>query len=224
MMPQRINKKIFLYLFLFILLTTLSNKNFNNYQYPNINQINILGFEQKEKYELLRDLEFLRSENLFFLDVKKIKKIMNSNNLIENYHIFKKFPSTLEFKIYKTNYLAITKKSEQLYLIGSNSKFIKTSENNLTLPQIFGNFKINEFIEFKNNIDDSMFSYDDIKTLYFFPSGRWDIHTNFGIIIKLPRERVKEKLNLAYSLLTDENFKDLKKIDIRQKNQIVVND
>ena len=69
-----------------------------------------------------------------------------------------------------------------------------------------------------------MFSYKDIQTLYFFPSGRWDIHTNFGVIIKLPKENVREKLNLAYSLITDDNFKDSKQIDIRQKNQIIINE
>ena len=223
-MHQRINKKIFIYFFLFILLTTLSNKNFINYKYPNINQINILGFNQKKNYELSKNLKFLRSENLFLLNEEKIKKILDSNNLIEKYQVFKKFPSTLEFKIYKTNYLAIINKSDQLYFIGSNNKLIKTNDNYLELPQIFGNFDIKEFIDFKNNIDNSMFSYKDIQTLYFFPSGRWDIHTNFGIIIKLPRENVKEKLNLAYSLLTDDNFKDSKQIDIRQKNQIIINE
>ena len=93
-MPRQISKKIFLYLFLFILLTTLSNKNLINFQFPNINQIDILGFDQRENNELSKDLEFLKSENLFFLNKEKIKKILNSNNLVESYHIFKKFPST----------------------------------------------------------------------------------------------------------------------------------
>ena len=223
-MPRQISKKIFLYLFLFILLTTLSNKNFINFQFPNINQIDILGFDQRENNELSKDLEFLKSEDLFFLNKEKIKKILNSNNLVESYHIFKIFPSKLVLTINKTNYLAITKKGEKLYFIGSNNKFIKTNNEDLKLPEIFGNFKIKEFIQIKKFIDETKFDYDDIKFLYFFPSGRWDIHTNSGIVIKLPKSKIKEKLKLAYSLLTSDKFKNLTLIDVRQKNQIVINE
>ena len=166
-MPRQISKKIFSYLFLFFLLTTLSNKNLLNFRFPNINKIDILGFDQTENNELYKDFEFLKSENLFFLNKEKIIKILNSNNLIESYYIFKIFPSKLVLKINKTNYLAITKKDKQLYFIGSNNKFIKKNEN-LKLPQIFGNFEIKEFIQIKRFIDESKFEYDAIKFLYFF--------------------------------------------------------
>ncbi len=223
-MQRQINKKIFLYLFIFISLTTLSNKNLINFRLPNINQIDISGFDQIENNELSENLEFLKSENLFFLNKERIKKILDSNNIVENYHIFKKFPSTLVLTINKTNYLAVTKKDKQLYFIGSNNKFIKTKNENLKLPQIFGNFEIKEFIQIKRFIDESKFEYDAIKFLYFFPSGRWDIHTNTGIVIKLPKNRIKEKLNLVNSLLVADKFKNLTLIDVRQKNQIVINE
>ncbi len=223
-MLRQINKKIFFYLSIFILLTTLNNKELINFQLPNINQIDILGFDQNENNELSKNLEFLKSENLFFLNKEKIKKILNSNNLVESYHIFRKFPSTLVLTINKTSYLATTKKGNQFYLIGSNNKFIKTDNEYLKLPQIFGNFRIKEFIQIKKFIDESKFNYEAIKFLYFFPSGRWDIHTNSGIVIKLPKIKVKEKLNLVSSLLIDDKFKNLTLIDIRQKNQIVINE
>ena len=173
---------------------------------------------------MYKDFEFLKSQNLFFLKKEKIIKILNSNNLIESYHIFKIFPSKLVLTINKTNYLAITKKREKLYLIGSNNKFIQTNNEDLKLPQIFGNFKIKEFNKIKQFIDESKFEYSAIKFLYFFPSGRWDIHMNSGTIIKLPKSKIKEKLKLAYSLSTSGKFKNLTLIDVRQKNQIVINE
>ncbi len=223
-MPIQISKKIFLYLFLFISLTTLSNKNLINFQFPKINQIDIYGFNQSEGNELYKNLEFLKSENLFFLNKDKITKILNSNDLVESYHISKKFPSRLVLTINKTKYLAITKKGEKFYFIGSNHRLIKTNNEDLKLPEIFGNFEIKEFIQIKKFIDETKFDYDDIKFLYFFSTGRWDIHTNSDIIIKLPKIKVKEKLNLAYSLLMGDKFKDLKLIDMRQNNQIVINE
>ena len=223
-MPIQISKKIFLYLFLFISLTTLSNKNLINFQFPKINQIDIYGFNQSEGNELYKNLEFLKSENLFFLNKDKITKILNSNDLVESYHISKKFPSRLVLTINKTKYLAITKKGEKFYFIGSNHRLIKTNNEDLKLPEIFGNFEIKEFIQIKKFIDETKFDYDDIKFLYFFSTGRWDIHTNSDIIIKLPKIKVKEKLNLAYSLFMGYKFKDLKLIDMRQNNQIVINE
>ena len=116
------------------------------------------------------------------------------------------------------------RKREKLYLIGSNKKFIQTNNEYLKLPEIFGNFKIKEFIQIKQFIDESKFNYNDIRFLYFFPSGRWDIHTNSGTVIKLPKSKIKEKLKLAYSLSTSGKFKNLTLIDVRQKNQIVINE
>ena len=61
------------------------------------------------------------------------------------------------------------------FFIGSNGKFIKNNSLNNQLPFIFGNPTIKEFLNFKEIIDKSKFSYDEIKNLYFFPSKRWDL-------------------------------------------------
>ena len=38
----------------------------------------------------------------------------------------------------------------------------------------------------------SKFELSEIKNLYFFKSGRWDIETNSGILIKLPKNNSKD--------------------------------
>ena len=115
-MPQKISKKILIYLFLFFIFATLNNKNVKNYNFFSIDQITIYGFNEEEKYNLLQNLQFLKSENLFFLDKIKIEEIINSNYLIEKYNIFKKFPSTIEFEIEKAEYLAFFKKKRNRLL------------------------------------------------------------------------------------------------------------
>ena len=47
---------------------------------------------------------------------------------------------------------------------------------------------------------------------------------NSGILIKLPITGIKESLNLSIELLNDMEFSKVKILDIRQKNQIVIND
>ena len=45
-----------------------------------------------------------------------------------------------------------------------------------------------------------------------------------GVLIKLPITGIKEALNLLIDLLEDKEFSNIKILDIRQKNQIVIND
>ena len=45
-----------------------------------------------------------------------------------------------------------------------------------------------------------------------------------GVTIKLPITRIKESLNLSIDLLNNKEFDNIKILDIRQKNQIVIND
>ena len=94
----------------------------------------------------------------------------------------------------------------------------------IELPFIFGNPKINEFLKFKNVIDQSRFSYDQIKNIYFFPSGRWDIELKNKIFIKLPKNINKIYLNYVFEFLSDNSFDNLKILDARIKNQIILND
>ena len=59
--------------------------------------------------------------------------------------------------------------------------------------------------------------------MYFFKSGRWDIETNQNIIIKLPKENLEASLNLSLDVLNNNEFKNIKILDLRQNNQVIVN-
>ena len=45
-----------------------------------------------------------------------------------------------------------------------------------------------------------------------------------GVLIKLPVSGIKDSLNLSIDLLNDIEFSNTKILDIRQKNQIIIND
>ena len=109
-------------------------------------------------------------------------------------------------------------------LIGSNGKLSDIKFSDKELPFIFGKPKINQFIEFTNIIEQSKFSFNEIKNLYFFPSKRWDLELKNNVIIKLSKDHTKLSLDQAFELLNDNNFTDIKIIDARIKNQIILND
>ena len=222
-MLQQINKKIIFYISLIIILGTFNNKNLKNFDLPKINLVDIEGIEFNDN-EYLKIMNLIKLNNLLSIQKSQIKEILNSNNLIEEYEVFKKYPSSLEIKIEKTNFLASTNINGKNYLVGSNGKFINTKDYSQNLPFIFGNFETEKFLEFKNIILQTDFKYNNIKNFYYFPSGRWDIEMISGVLIKLPITGIKESLNLSIDLLEDKEFSNIKILDIRQKNQIVIND
>ncbi len=222
-MLQQINKKIIIYISLVIILGTFNNKNLKNFDLPKINMVNIEGIEFNNN-EYLQIMNLIKLDNLFSVQKSQIKEILNSNNLIEEYEVFKKYPSSIEIKIKKTNFLASTNVNGKNYIVGSNGKFINTKEYYQNLPFIFGNFETEKFLEFKKIILQTDFEYNNIKNFYYFPSGRWDIEMISGILIKLPITEIKESLNLSIELLNNIEFSNIKILDIRQKNQIVTND
>ena len=77
---------------------------------------------------------------------------------------------------------------------------------------------------FKDIIDRSKFSYEQIKNLYFFPSKRWDLELKNNIIIKLPNKNILETLNYSYDFLENKKTLNIKIIDARIKKQIILNE
>lgn len=222
-MPQQKSRKILFYLFLFLIIGTSNNKNFNNIDLAKISKINVIGLDEKNNLELIKNLNFIRIDNLFFLDKEKIKKIISSNALIEKYSVFKKYPSTLNIEINKTEFLAQLEKDGNIFFLGSNGKFIKASNIKKDIPFIFGSFKRKKFFELRKAIDETNFDYKEIENLFFFKSGRWDIQTYSGILIKLPKKNLKDSLDLSFSILNDNRFEKIKILDIRQSNQVIIN-
>ena len=223
MIPQIKNKKILIYFFLFLIFTTLNNQNLNA-NYFRINQISILGLEENESLLMKDSLDLLQNDIIFFLNKNEISKKISANPVVENFSVFKRYPSSLSLKIDKTIFLAQIKSDRNNLILGSNGKLIKNNETEKTLPFIFGDLDIKNFFELKKIIDESNFDYGNIKNLFFFKSGRWDIETNDGLIIKLPKQNLKDSFKLFQNFLSSNPDNQIKKIDLRQNNFLIINE
>ena len=223
-MHQQKGKIILIYFFLFLIVGSINNNSLNRIQFEKIQNIKISGLDENENINLLENILNLKPKNIFLLNGNEISKIISSNSLVENYEIFKKYPHTLDIKIEKTNFLAKLNMNGKIYLVGSNGKLSDIRFSDKDLPFIFGRPEINEFIEFTNLIKKSKFSLNEIKNLYFFQSKRWDLELKNNIIIKLSKDHTKLSLDQAFEILNDNNFNDIKIVDARIKNQIILND
>lgn len=222
-MHQRKGKKVLIYFFLLLLVGSINNIELSKIKFQGIKDIKVLGLGNENNFKLSEEIKSLNKKNIFFIKDKEINEIINSNSAVEKYEVFIKYPSSLIINLEKTKLLAKIYNGEKIFFFGSNGKLLKSDTSNNQLPFIFGNPTIEEFIEFKKIIESSEFSYDRIKNFYFFNSKRWDLELKNDIIVKLPQKDVSSSLKLISEFLINKNIKDIKIIDARVKNQIILN-
>ena len=220
-MRRRKSKQILNYFCLLFLFGSITNLTFQNNQFFNLKKIIVSGLDEKENEDFKKKIYNLKLNNIFFINQNQIKNVFETNSLIESYKITKIYPSTLEIKINKTNLLAKINKNGKILFVGSNGKLSEIFSHNKKLPFIFGKPKIQEFLDFKKVLDESKFSYDEVKNFYFFPSKRWDIELENNIILKLPRYNSKNSLDYVFDFLALKNFRSNFTIDARVNNQII---
>ena len=216
-------KKIILYLlFLFILSTTSGKFTEDQNTYSSkINQINIEGLSDEDNSKIYNELDGLFYKNILFVRKQEIQKIIKKYNIIEEYNVKKIYPSIINITIKPTKFIA--RLSSNNKLVGANGKLINGNKNSEILPYIFGEFNSRDFLNLKKDITHSKFTFTEFKTLYFFPSNRWDILTYDDILIKLPQNNVSKSLNLAHKLVGNIDFKNQNLIDLRINNHLITN-
>ena len=214
--------KIIIYLFFLFILSTTSGKfkeNQNRYSLK-INQINIKGLSSEDNLKIYNELTDIFHKDILLIGKDEIQKVIDRYNIIEEYNIKKIYPFTINISIKPTKLVARLSSNDQL--VGANGKLVEDKENTNILPYRFGEFNSQDFLNFKKNVAQSQFTFIKFKTLYFFPSNRWDILTNDDILIKLPRDNYSASLNLAHKLINSKNFKNTKIIDLRVHNHLIV--
>ena len=217
-------KKILIYLFLFLIVGSVNNIALTKINFEKIKSIQISGLNQNQNINLLENIKELNIKNIFFLNGKEISQIISSNSLVENYEIFKKYPDTIDIKIKRTKFLAKININGKTFLIGTNGKLSDVKFSDKELPFIFGKPAIDEFIKFFHVIEQSKLPINQVKNLYFFQSKRWDLELKNNVILKLSKDHTKLSLDQAFEFLNDNNFNDIKVVDARIKNQIILND
>ena len=223
-MHQLIGKKKYLILyFLFLIaLSTTTNKTLNKTENLfQIENINITGLPLEKINELHNKLYNYIEKNIFFLKKEKLKKSISQFNIIEKYTVKKIYPGELNINIEPTKFIAKISNKEGIF-VGANGKLINNNDFKKKLPYVFGQFDSNKFLDLKTHLERSEFDFEDFDSLFYYPSGRWDVLTNENVLIKLPNKKLYESLNLAKKILNNKNFKKNKFIDLRIENQVIV--
>ena len=226
-MLQSISKyKLYLYLVFFVFLSSIFNfEIFRNYKDKfSLKTININGLSGKENEALLNELVFFKNTNIFNLDQEKILKKLYKFNYLENIYVKRIIPSSLNVNISKTQILGLTQRNGKIFYIGKNEKFINSNQlfDVKDVPILFGNFEIKQFLNLLNILNINHINLNEIEKYFYYKNKRWDLQFSDGLTIKLPSKNIEKSLKIYKKLLKDNNLVNIKIIDLRVANQIIL--
>ena len=220
-----IKYKNLLILSIFFIFLTSYNP-FNKYKnksliFP-IKKIVIENNKVTDQIEILKSVEYLKEKNILFIDREKIGKNLSKFDFIESFRIKKIFPNTIKINLEEKKPVAIHFKKRKKFYISSKGElidYIKFDEYK-ELLEVFGegfNFKL-----FFDNLEKLKFPIKQIKSLYYFEIGRWDINLKDGRVIKLPKEKYIESIDNFIKIKDDNNFTKFKLFDYRINKQLIL--
>ena len=219
-------KKIYFYLLILLLLSSTFNVNviLKLKKLNLVNIIDIVGLNKKEITILEKNLEIFKKRNIFFINKDEIDQRLNKNSFLESYTIIKILPSKLLIKVKKTEFVGITFFEGEKYYIGKNGKLTNISlvEKQLDLPQVFGNFKVNELLKLHTILNSNSFNFSKIKKYYFYKNNRWDIKYDDNTIIMLPSYNLEKSLKNYKLFIKTNKIMPGQIIDLRMNNKIIV--
>jgi len=136
-MPQKRNKKILIYIFLFLIIGTFNNKYLNNISFPKIDKILINGIDDTKNLSLVEKLNFLRFKNLFFISKDEIVQILDQYNYIHKYQSLFSYINLEKGKFPQNHLVLRSKQKSEFRRIAKkhfNSTHLILSINNSEFP------------------------------------------------------------------------------------------
>ena len=166
-----------------------------------------------------------------------INELESHNSIIDNVYIRKTFVNgDIDVFVKEKNIIAVVMPENcnplldngcQKKLLTYDNKVIpyhkmKKEDNILEISGTIGDVNVAEIIELlkKNNF------YNNVRSIYFYTSGRFDIKLNNDLVVRLPRQNWKKavnslvKMDAEYALASE--IQNIKYVDLRLPDKIFV--
>ncbi len=219
-------KKIYFYFFLLLILLSIHNQNFINSlnNFFKIKKIIISkNIDESLNNKINKELSKFYNFNIFFINTQDLKDILDNFNIISEYNVKKEYPSALKIDLKKTDIVAYYFKNNHKVFVGENGKEIKDIKiKNKNIPIIEGKINIEKLLSLNNLLkSNDLVLYDFIK-FYLHKSNRWDLIYKKNITIKLPVDNLEFAIDLLKNIINSDKINNIKIIDLRIKNNIVL--
>jgi cell division septal protein FtsQ len=225
----KFRRKLYINLFLLILLTSYNNQNVQIKNFFKIDKIRIINeghlLDNSFISKLKLNLNFLIGNNIFLFDKIYVSKILNAEEFIDKYELIVNYPDSITLKIAQAYPIAFIESKNQYF--GNNYKILNLDQENLkfefnNLPIIYGSPTPKDFENLINDINLSKIKYQDITYFNFHNSKRWDIGLNNKIKIKLPFLNIVNSLDIADKIIKKNGLLIQSTIDLTIDGQIII--
>ena len=108
-MHQRIDKtKFIFYVLIFLFLSSINNISLIKVKenLSRVTSIEVNGLSNNLNFEVEKKLEFFINRNIYKLDREIINKELNSYNYLDNYKVFKRYPSKIIIELKQTKFMS----------------------------------------------------------------------------------------------------------------------
>lgn len=207
---------------LLILFSTItSQKKFYTSKF-NLKEVQIENNSILKERDLKKLLIPLYDRNLIFLSYSEIEEALMQNDFIESFKVKKKYPQTLNIKIFEKKPIAIVFHKKKNFYLSEKIELIElfTEEKFIDLPYVIGDHK--KFKILYKDLKMLNFPIYLVKRFVLYEANRWDIETKNDEIIKLPSRNYKDSLKEYLDIRTKNEFSKYKIFDFRIQNQLIL--
>ncbi len=223
---MKIKKNFFIWLFIFVFLSTYSLNSVQKKKISifSIENINIDGIVNVNETKFKNKINKFFGESLFFFNSKELKKIASEFNFIKEIKIKKIYPDTLNIILKENEPIAILIENNRKILLLEMGNTISNyrADKTINLPLVSGKNAKKNFYNFYETLKKVNFDTELIEEFKYFSIDRWDIILKNGKIIKLPTERFESSIEKFISIYDKDNFNNFKIFDLRINGQLIL--
>ncbi len=223
---MKIKKNFFIWLFIFVFLSTYSLNSVQKKKISifSIENINIDGIVNVNETKFKNKINKFFGESLFFFNSKELKKIASEFNFIKEIKIKKIYPDTLNIILKENEPIAILIENNRKILLLEMGNTISNyrADKTINLPLVSGKNAKKNFYNFYETLKKVNFDTELIEEFKYFSIDRWDIILKNDKIIKLPTERFESSIEKFISIYDKDNFNNFKIFDFRINGQLIL--
>jgi cell division septal protein FtsQ len=216
-----VKKNLYLWLLLFFFLfTTFNLYNFNFFL--RVKKVQFNATEYLDEITKSKSIELILNKNLFFIDKKKLIKILYQNNWVKKVEINQKLPDTIFINITEYKPLAYYESNKNIHIL--NSGFVPTVIiNSLDISNLIKLNNVEDFKKFKiffETISNQFVFFSEVKELHHIYDNRWNVILKNNKIIKFGNYDLTEQIKNVNLFLKQDKIRVL---DLRVKDRLVIN-
>lgn len=217
---------LFLWILLFIFLTTYSFNSSQNTQFTflPLKKIQIEGANNSDNKKIAETLDQFKGKSIIFVNRYKMNMSINNLQFIKELKIKKIYPDTVRLEIIEYKPIGILNKKNTKILLTSGGEIIRNYNSSKfeNLPLVYGDKAEKYFSKFYNSLENINFQINLISQFNHFDINRWDIVLKNGKVVKLPTDRIVRSIEKFISIYDKDNFSNFKIFDFRINGQLIL--